>query len=432
MEQRTILLIGGGGREHAIAWKLSQSPLLLKLYIAPGNAGTEKHGTNLPVSPLDFGAIREAVLSYKINMVVVGPEDPLVEGIFDFFLSDPILSAVPVIGPSAAGALLEGSKAFAKGFMNRNGIPTAAYQEFTKETLHDGYDFLDKLSPPYVLKADGLAAGKGVLILDDVTVAKRELKAMVQEQKFGAASKKVVIEAFLKGIELSVFVITDGDSYLILPEAKDYKRINDGDTGPNTGGMGTVSPVPFADDIFMERVEKEIIIPTIMGLKKEDMLYRGFIFFGLMKVGHDPYVIEYNVRLGDPEAESVLVRVENDLVALFNAVVDGSLKEQEIVISTNHAVTVMLVSGGYPGTYEKGKPIVFPDAAESIVFHAGTKSDGKVIATNGGRVLGITSLGESLQDAIKKTYQTISMISFENIYYRKDIGNDLLAIKNNK
>ncbi|MCX6290774.1 MAG: phosphoribosylamine--glycine ligase [Bacteroidetes bacterium] len=422
-----ILLLGSGGREHAFAWKISQSKRCEKLFIAPGNAGTLQCGTNVNLNLLDFVAVRNFVLEKKIDMVIVGPEEPLVKGIHDFFLADEQLRNIPVIGPEKDGAQLEGSKDFSKQFMSRHRIPTARYQTFTAETLQEGFNFLEQLNPPYVLKADGLAAGKGVVIPNTLDDAKNELKEMLTDAKFGAASSKVVIEEFLKGIELSVFVLTDGDSYKILPEAKDYKRIGDQDTGPNTGGMGAVSPVPFAGKEFMQKVEERIIIPTIEGLKKENILYKGFIFIGLMNVNGEPYVIEYNVRMGDPETEAVIPRIESDLVELFEAVSKGTLAEKELVISKQSVVTVMLVSGGYPGDYEKGKVISgLGDVKESFVFHAGTSMDEKeVIKTSGGRVLAVSSFGKNMEEAAALSYRSVSKIAFENMYFRKDISLDL-------
>jgi phosphoribosylamine---glycine ligase len=423
-----VLLLGSGGREHAIAWKLAQSRNLKKLFIAPGNAGTSRIGENIAISPTDFGKIREFVLENQVQMVVVGPEDPLVKGIHDFFLSDPFLKHIPVIGPIAKAALLEGSKEFAKEFMNRHGIPTAAYKSFNLKNLSEGVDYLRQSMPPFVLKADGLAAGKGVVICATVEEAARELNEMIRKEKFGEASRNVVIEEFLSGIELSSFVITDGISYKILPEAKDYKRIGAGDTGPNTGGMGSVSPVPFADELFLKKVETRIIQPTIEGLKKEQIPYTGFIFFGLISVNGDPFVIEYNCRLGDPEAESILPRINNDLLELFIAVAEKQLEKETILVNPHFAATVMLVSRGYPDKYEKGKVIsVDKIIDESLIFHAGTVLDPSTgsILSNGGRVIAVTSLGDSLEHALEKSYCNAEKIMFEGKNYRRDIGFDL-------
>ncbi|MEI7661084.1 MAG: phosphoribosylamine--glycine ligase [Bacteroidota bacterium] len=424
-----ILLLGSGGREHALALKLTQSPLLTKLYIAPGNAGTAKLGTNLPIGVNDFNSIKNAVLAYHIGMVVVGPEDPLVNGIHDFFLADPQLAGISVIGPAKKAAMLEGSKDFAKQFMIRHGIPTAAYKTFDKTTISSGVAFLKSLNPPYVLKADGLAAGKGVIICKTLEEAVAEFTGMLTEERFGKASLKVVIEEFLSGIELSVFIITDGKNYKILPEAKDYKKIGEGDTGPNTGGMGSVSPVPFAGDRFMQLVEQRVIRPTVDGLIEEGIDYKGFIFFGLIRVNGDPFVIEYNCRLGDPETESVIPRVRNDLVKLLQAVAGGSLDKETISVDPQTAVTVMLVAAGYPGTYEKGKIILGGDEAEgSMIFHAGTRIEettGETVS-NGGRVIAVTSLGNTMGDALLRSYANAEKVSFEGKYFRRDIGFDLL------
>ncbi len=423
-----ILLIGGGGREHALAWKITQSPKTGQLYISPGNAGTGKIGINVSIDFSDLQAVKTFVLLHKIDMVIVGPEAPLVEGIHDRFLQDDDLRLVPVIGPVKKGAMLEGSKDFANAFMTKYGIPTAGYKTFNKNTLQEGLAYLESKKPPYVLKADGLAAGKGVLILDSLEEARTELTAMLEQEKFGAASQRVVIEDFLDGIELSVFVLTDGKSYKILPEAKDYKRIGEGDTGLNTGGMGSISPVPFADKTFMEKVERKIIRPTIEGLMKERIEYKGFIFFGLIKVDDEPYVIEYNVRMGDPEAESVIPRIKSDIVDLFIGVAEGTLAQKEIEIDDRHTAAVFLVSGGYPEAYEKGHLIHgLEDVMDSIVFHAGTKADdqnGKIF-TSGGRVLAICSYGESMEAALKKSYENAAKVTFSNVYYRKDLGFDL-------
>ena len=421
-----ILILGSGGREHTFAWKMAQSPLCKSLFVAPGNSGTNQLATNVNISVTDFKAIKTLVLEKEINMVVVGPEDPLVQGIHDFFLQDEDLKQVAVIGPEKAAAELEGSKEFAKEFLVRHNIPTAAYQSFNASNVEAGYAFLETLNPPYVLKADGLAAGKGVLILDNLEEAKTELKSMLVDAKFGAASTKVVIEEFLDGIELSCFVLTDGKNYKILPTAKDYKRIGEGDTGLNTGGMGAVSPVPFATDAFLNIIEERIVKPTVSGLQKDNLPYKGFVFIGLIKVGDDPKVIEYNVRMGDPETEVVLPRLKNDLVEIFQAIANQTLDTIEIEIDERAATTVMLVSGGYPEAYEKGKEISGLEAIEdSIPFHAGaTIKDGKIV-TSGGRVMAITSYGNSYQEAIKKSYQNIEKLHFDKMNYRKDIGFDL-------
>src|SRR5690606_21310446 len=421
-----ILLLGSGGREHAFAWKITQSTLCSKLFVAPGNAGIGQIATNVAVNPTDFNAVKQFVLDNKVEMVIVGPEDPLVKGIYDFFKNDATLNTIPVIGPSQHGAQLEGSKEFAKQFLVKNNIPTARYQAFTKDTIETGCEFLTTLHPPYVLKADGLAAGKGDLILNDLNEAQQELRNMLVDAKFGDASSKVVIEEFLDGIELSCFVLTDGKSYNILPAAKDYKRIGEGDTGLNTGGMGAVSPVPFADDEFMKKVEDRIVIPTITGLKNDGIEYKGFVFIGLIKVGNDPFVIEYNVRMGDPETEVVIPRIKSDIVTLFQAVANETLADAVLEIDERTSTTVMMVSGGYPEDYEKGKVITGLDQVEnSIVFHAGTaEKDGKIV-TNGGRVLAITSYGTDFKEALKQSYQNIEKIDFEGNYYRTDLGFDL-------
>lgn len=421
-----ILVIGSGGREHTFAYKIAQSSKTNELFIAPGNAGTSELGTNLPISVSDFDGIKSAVLEHNIKLVVVGPEAPLVDGIYDFFQSDEALNSIPVIGPSKEGAQLEGSKEFSKIFMEKHGVPTARYQSFTADNLEEGYSFLETLNPPFVLKADGLAAGKGVLILDDINQAKAELKEMLENQKFGEASATVVIEEFLNGIELSVFVLTDGKNYKILPSAKDYKRIGEGDVGLNTGGMGAISPVPFADDDFINKVEERIIKPTVNGLQSENIDYKGFIFIGLMNVAGDPFVIEYNVRMGDPETEVVLPRVETDLVDLFEAVGNQTLNEIELNVNPQTATTVMLVSGGYPEAYEKGKVITGFDTAEgSLVFHAGTALKDNQVVTSGGRVMAITSFGNSIEEALAKSYSNIDKIHFDKMNYRRDIGFDL-------
>lgn len=418
-----VLLLGSGGREHAFAWKLSQSPLCEQLFIAPGNAGTLPHGVNVPIEINNFAAIEKLVLEQAIDIVVVGPEDPLVNGIYDYFLSKKELENIPVIGPSKTGAQLEGSKAFAKQFMLRHQIPTAHYGEFTIENMEDGFDFIDEQPVPIVLKADGLAAGKGVLIVPEHGQAKENLREMIEQNKFGKAGNTVVIEQFLEGIEFSVFVLTDGNSYKILPHAKDYKRIGEGDTGLNTGGMGCVSPVPFADDAMMKKVEERIIIPTIQGLKKDAIVYKGFIYIGLMNVAGEPYVIEYNCRMGDPETEIVLPRIKNDLVDLLWATGQGTLSEKQIETDSRAAATVIVASGGYPESYKKGKEITGLDSVSgSIVFHAGTKKEGDKIVTNGGRVLAVTSYGNTIQEAVALSNAAIEKINFEGKYYRTDIG----------
>ncbi|MBL0103715.1 MAG: phosphoribosylamine--glycine ligase [Bacteroidetes bacterium] len=421
-----ILLIGTGGREHALAWKLAQSAECDRLFIAQGNAGTALSGENVALDFKDFSAVKNFVIQNKISLVVVGPEEPLVIGLVDFFLSDEQLSKVAIVGPAKQGAALEGSKDFAKAFMQKHNIPTAAYQTFTKETLQDGIKFLGTLKAPYVLKADGLAAGKGVVIPETLEAAIAELTDMLSNERFGAASRKVVIEEFLPGIECSVFVLTDGVSYKILPEAKDYKRIGEKDTGLNTGGMGAVSPVPFADVAFMKKVEDRIIRPTVDGLNKEKIHYRGFIFIGLMSVNGEPYVIEYNVRMGDPETEVVVPRIKSDLVKVLHAAATQKLNTQSLEIDPRFAVTVMMVSGGYPGDYAKGKEIQIKKTSESLVFHAGTKNENGKLLTNGGRVLSITSFGETIEEAVGKSYEQIGSISFEGQYFRRDIGQDLM------
>ncbi len=421
-----ILILGSGGREHTFAWKLSQSNLCEQLFVAPGNSGTSRIATNIDISVTDFKAIKEVVVSKNIDMVVVGPEDPLVLGIHDFFLNDDDLKHVSVIGPEANAAQLEGSKEFAKEFLIRHNIPTAAYKSFTKENVNQGYAFLETLKPPYVLKADGLAAGKGVVILNDLTEAKAELKRMLVDAKFGKASTKVVIEEFLDGIELSCFVLTDGKDYKILPTAKDYKRIGEGDTGLNTGGMGAISPVPFVDDILMNKIEERIVKPTVIGLQKDNLPYKGFIFIGLIKVDDEPFVIEYNVRMGDPETEVVLPLLKNDLVEIFDAIAKGTLKDITIDIDKRSATTVMLVSGGYPEDYAKGKEITGIDnVSDSLVFHAGAKNEKGKTVTSGGRVMAITSFGKDYKEALKKSYQNIEKLHFDKMYYRKDLGFDL-------
>jgi phosphoribosylamine--glycine ligase len=422
-----ILILGSGGREHAFALKLSESKKVTQLFVAPGNAGTEKIATNININLTDFETVKKAVLDNDIKMVVVGPEVPLVAGIHDFFLADNQLKKIPVIGPKKDGALLEGSKDFSKQFMQKHGVPTARYKAFTKKNLTEGFTFLETLEAPYVLKADGLAAGKGVLILNSLEDAKTELEEMVSNQKFGEASTTVVIEEFLKGIELSVFVLTDGKSYKILPSAKDYKRIGEGDQGLNTGGMGAISPVPFADEAFLNKVEELVIKPTIAGLQKDGIDYRGFIFIGLMNDNGDPSVVEYNVRMGDPETEVVLPRIESDLFDLFEGVAHQNLHEKSFSITDKTATTVMLVSGGYPEAYEKNKEITgFENVDESIVFHAGTTIKDSKVVTSGGRVMAITSLGNTIEEALEKSYKSIHKINFDKMKYRKDIGFDLI------
>jgi len=421
-----ILILGSGGRECALAWKLAQSEKCGQLYIAPGNAGTVEFGKNLPIDPVDFDKVKEAVKKHHIKMVIVGPEDPLVQGIHDFFLADEELKQIPVIGPEKYAAQLEGSKEFAKEFMYRHHIPTAQYQSFTVDTLNEGFEFLESLKAPYVLKADGLAAGKGVLILNDLDEAKKELEEMLAQEKFGDASSKVVIEEFLDGIEMSSFVLTDSENYVILPNAKDYKRIGEGDKGLNTGGMGAISPVPFADKVFLDKVEERVIIPTIEGLKKDKISYIGFIFIGLIRVNNEPFVIEYNVRMGDPETEVVIPRIKSDLVDLFIATAEKKLDSFVLDLDKRSATTVMLVSGGYPEAYEKGKEITgLENVTDSIVFHAGTKLEDNKVLTNGGRVLAVTSFGEDFRKALETSYGNIEKIKFDKMNFRKDIGFDL-------
>ncbi|MCF6349379.1 MAG: phosphoribosylamine--glycine ligase [Flavobacteriaceae bacterium] len=422
-----ILILGSGGREHTLAWKLNQSKKLDKLFIAPGNAGTAQIGTNLNIDVNDFQSIKEAVLKYAIKMIIIGPEDPLVNGIHDFIVSDNELQQVAVIGPKKAGAQLEGSKDFSKQFMERHNIPTAKYKSFTNVTLEEGYQFLEELQAPYVLKADGLAAGKGVLILNSLEKARSELKEMLSNQKFGKASSKVVIEEFLDGIEMSCFVLTDGKNYISLPNAKDYKRIGEADTGLNTGGMGAISPVPFADATFLKKVEERIIKPTINGLQKDNIDYQGFIFIGLIKVNNEPLVIEYNVRLGDPETEVIIPRLKTDLLDIFIATAEQKLDTITIEFDKRSVTTVMLVSGGYPEAYQKGKEISGIEAVKSsIVFHAGTIRKEDKTVSNGGRVIAVTSFGETIEEALEQSYESIENIKFGDMYYRKDIGFDLI------
>lgn len=422
-----VLILGSGGREHAFAWKLAQSKRLQNLYIAPGNAGTAHCGTNVNIAVSDFESIKNLVWEKDINLVLVGPEDPLVKGIHDYFLNDEVLKDIPVIGPKKDGARLEGSKDFSKQFMMRHGVPTARYATFTKDTLAQGLGFLKTLSPPYVLKADGLAAGKGVLIINGLAEAETELRSMLLDSKFGAASSSVVIEEFLHGIELSVFVLTDGKSYKILPAAKDYKRIGEGDTGLNTGGMGAVSPVPFADEAFIKKVEEKVIQPTIAGLRKEGIDYRGFIFIGLMNNSGEPSVIEYNCRMGDPETEVVIPRIQSDLLDLLEGVATQTLGKRSYEVTAETAATVVLVSGGYPGDFEKGKTVTgLEDHKTSLLFHSGTRQDGDAVLTNGGRVFAITSFGSSIQQAVQKSFGAAEQVQYEGKYYRRDIGKDLM------
>lgn len=421
-----VLILGSGGREHVIAWKVSQSPLLSELYIAPGNGGTEEVATNVSLDISDFDAIGSWVIKNRINMVIVGPENPLVDGIHDYFLSKSELESVHVIGPQKEGARLEGSKEFSKEFMMRHGIPTAAYKSFTIDNLSEGADFLKTLDPPYVLKADGLAAGKGVVILDDIDAAIAELNAMIQDSKFGDASTTVVIEEFLDGIELSVFALSDGNSFITLPTAKDYKRIGEGDTGLNTGGMGAISPVPFADSEFMDKVQEQVIKPTFAGLKKDGIPFQGVVFFGLIKVNGEPKVIEYNVRFGDPEAEAVIPRIKSDLLEIFKAMGEQTLDSIEVEIEEASTATIIMVAGGYPEAYNKGMAITGElNSADSLTFHAGTMNDEGKLVTNGGRVLAITSFGDTMEQALQKSYATVDGITFEGSNCRKDIGFDL-------
>jgi len=420
-----VLILGSGGREHALSWKISQSPLLKKLFIAPGNAGTGLHGQNVPLDISDFQAIGRFAIKENIEMIIVGPEDPLVKGIHDYFLADEKFKNIKIAGPAKQAAMLEGSKEFAKEFMKENNIPTAAFKSFGINSYKEACQFLKAMSSPYVLKADGLAAGKGVLILDSYEKACDELSEMFAG-KFGAAGNRVVIEQFLEGTELSVFVLTDGNSYVLLPEAKDYKRIGEGDTGLNTGGMGAISPVPFADTTFMQKVKSRIIQPTMDGIKRAGMIYKGFIFFGLINVKGDPFVIEYNVRMGDPEAEVVIPRIQSDLLDLFSGVCDGDLEKKKLELDGRTVSTVMLVSGGYPGSYEKGKPITgYNEVEKSIVFHAGTKIESGQIYTNGGRVMALSSYGNNMKEALEKSFDSAGKIQFDGVYFRKDIGFDL-------
>lgn len=424
-----VLLLGSGGREHALAWKMAQSPLLTTLFIAPGNAGTSLVGTNVAIPVDHFNQILHFIIHEQIDMVVVGPEAPLVDGITDFIHAHPVTEKLKVLGPSAAGARLEGSKVFAKEFLRRHQIPTAASQTFDKESLEDAMRFIETSHPPFVLKADGLAAGKGVIICHHPEEAKAELKEMLLHEKFGKASHQVLIEEYLRGIELSAFVLTDGKSYQMLPAAKDYKRIGEGDTGPNTGGMGSISPVPFADDVFMKKVEDRIIRPTILGLKAEDIPYTGFIFFGLMNVKGDPYLIEYNVRMGDPEAEAIIPRITRDILELFDAACSNRLADITLQTDDRYCATVMLVSAGYPGQYEKGKAILHTEKVTgSILFHAGTalQAESGTLVSNGGRVMAVASMADTLERALEISYNNAGIIHFDGMYYRKDLGKDLL------
>lgn len=425
-----ILVIGSGGREHALSWKLSQSAQCEKLFIAPGNAGTSELGTNVALGVNDFDGIAKLVIEENIGLVVVGPEEPLVKGIRDYFAASEKLKNIPLLGPGAEGARLEGSKDYSKAFMQRHNIPTAAARTFGKEQIEEGYAFLESMTAPYVLKADGLAAGKGVIIAQSLSEAKEALHRMLVDEQFGAASAQVLIEQFLDGIELSVFVLTDGKDYLILPEAKDYKRIGEGDTGPNTGGMGAVSPVSFAHGDFLQKVEERVVKPTVDGLHKDQIDYRGFLFIGLMNVGGDPYVIEYNVRMGDPETQVVMPRIKSDLAELFLAAAKGELAGKHLLLDARTATTVVQVAGGYPGSYAKGREIAGLDQnSPAQIFHAGTKADGDKILTSGGRVLAHTGLGDTLQEALNKSYQSIDLVSWQEHNYRKDIGQDLLRLK---
>lgn len=420
---KNILLLGSGGRECALAWKLSQSPLCGSFYIAPGNAGTGAYGTNIPISYNDFEAVKKACIDYKIDILLPGPEDPLVAGIYDFFKKDPLLKHIIICGPSKEGAQLEGSKAFSKKFMERHNIPTAAYKEFTVESFEQGVAYIKRSEPPIVIKADGLAAGKGVVIAQTTIEAVKAFRAMVMDKQFGESSAKVVIEQFLDGIEMSVFALSDGSNYVLLPEAKDYKRIGEGDTGLNTGGMGAISPVPFADAAFMKKVTDRIIEPTVKGLKQEGITYQGFIFFGLIKVNGEPFVIEYNCRMGDPETEVVIPRLENDLVELILKMNEGKLNEVTVQHSERAAGAVMLVSEGYPGDYPKGRVMKgFDDVRGSLLFHAGTANKGDDVVTNGGRVIAVTSYGADIKQALAKSYENAELVTYEGRYYRKDIG----------
>lgn len=433
-----ILVLGSGGREHAIAWKLSRSNMRPKIFIAPGNAGTATVGENVDLDPLNFHVIKEFCIEQNIKLIVVGPEEPLVRGIYDFFQEDPLLRNIIITGPSKAGAQLEGSKAFAKSFMKRYHIPTASYREFGRENFEDGIDYIRDHSLPVVIKADGLAAGKGVVICRETEDAVREFTSMIKDGKFGTSGEKVVIEEFLDGIELSVFVCTDGQNYVLLPEAKDYKKIGEGDKGPNTGGMGAISPVPFATESFMKKVTGKIIEPTIRGLRNENISYKGFLFFGLIKVGEEPYVIEYNCRLGDPETEVILLRLKNDLIEIFHAMHDGKLNEVKMQFNNSVAMTVVAVSGGYPLTYKKGYPVEFNylknpmeikhlgEDGGAIVFHAGTKLAGGRVVTNGGRVLAVSALTPALGESFELSKEILDQIHFEGIYYRSDIGYEFL------
>jgi phosphoribosylamine--glycine ligase len=419
-----VLIIGSGGREHALAWKINQSEFLEKLYIAPGNGGTKHVGENIELKPTDFEAIKSFSLKNKVDLIVVGPEQPLVEGIVDFFRADPDINGIPVIGPTEKGALLEGSKDFANRFMRKHNIPTADYQTFTEETLQEGLHYLEKINSPYVLKSDGLAGGKGVIITEDITEAKEQLTDLLQG-KFGQASKKVVVEEYLKGKEFSVFVLTDGQNYKILPTAKDYKRIGENDTGLNTGGMGAASPAPYADSSLMEKVEAQIIQPTIRGLEKDGIDYKGFLYLGLIKVGEEPYVIEYNVRMGDPETQAVLPRLQTDLLSLLIAIPRQKLNEKSLQIDPDFSGCVVFASEGYPGKYEKGKPLNIGTIENAEVFHAGTTSKNSELVISGGRVLSLVSKGSSFDEVFRKIYENVQQIDYEGKYFRRDIGHDL-------